>query len=122
MSMARNRAFEADDRDILQRLLQERPDDRDRFQLYVRRAKAYRNECGCAMSGAFLIAAALLVVAGSLWRPGAFTGGFFFPLLADAGLVFGAAIAGKLAGIAIARLRLALLYREVRIQFAIEGD
>ena len=39
-----------------------------------------------------------------------------------AALVFGAGILGKIIGIAIARIRLGLLYRELRIRFSAEGD
>jgi hypothetical protein len=38
-------------------------------------------------------------------------------LLRDAAIVFSAGIAGKLIGLGIARVRLAWLYREVRVRY-----
>ena len=73
------------------------------------RAVTLGQECGCAMSGAFLAGAACLAI------------GYFVvtglpsPLaaLAAVGLVFAASLAGKLAGLAIARLRLLALRRTI---------
>lgn len=100
--------------DILERLLTAFPERREALLPYVERAKRYRNDCGCAMSGAFLIAAILAVAAwtlrhGGVGRPGPLAG-----LALAVAFVFGAGVAGKLLGVGVARLRLALLYRALR--------
>jgi len=47
--------------------------------------------------------------------------GLILQLFAGAAFVFGSAVVGKLTGMGIARLRLALLYRDLRIRFPLEG-
>jgi hypothetical protein len=54
MPMARNKAHSVGAHDILEHLLRAHPEEHNRLQPYVRRAQIYYNECGCAMSGAFL--------------------------------------------------------------------
>lgn len=119
--MAKHPPFVGGESDILETLLRSRPQDLDIFHSYVRRAKSYRNECGCAMSGIFLLAASLLLVFDFLWLRGPTNGGLIFQLFAGAAIIFGSAVIGKLIGMGIARLRLALLYRELRIRFEPEG-
>ena len=118
--MARSDTLSAGERDVLEYLLRSRPEQRDRLQPYVRRAKAYSNECGCAMSGAFLVVAMALVMIRGFSHHGVFQAGILSQLVACWMLVFAAGLAGKLTGIAIARVRLALLYRDLRNQFARE--
>jgi hypothetical protein len=76
-----------------------------------RRVIAFRNDCGCSMSGAFLIACALSELV-------------YFPLhgvhhvrsiLIGIALIIVSALVGKLLGIGVARLRLSLLHRHVAI-------
>lgn len=119
--MAGSRPLLAGEQDILERLLRSCPEARDRLQSYICRAKAYRNECGCAMSGAFLIAALSLVIIHRFYWHNAFQAGLFTQIVLSVAFVLAAGFAGKLAGIAIARLRLALLYRDLRNHFPLDG-
>jgi hypothetical protein len=43
-------------------------------------------------------------------------------VLAGTVFVFGAGIVGKLTGIGIARIRLVILYRQLRIRYRVEGE
>jgi hypothetical protein len=43
-------------------------------------------------------------------------------VLRASAFVFGAAAVGKLTGISIARIRLARLYRHLRVKYNLEGD
>jgi hypothetical protein len=88
---------------------------------YVERAAAYSNECGCGMGGAFLIGSI-----GVLFLYGFFFKGFggdnlLTEALCGIAFVFTASIVGKLTGIGIARIRLALLYRHLRVKYELEG-
>jgi hypothetical protein len=118
--MAKRMAFLGDE-EILENLLRLRPQDRDTLHRYVQRAKVYRNECGCAMSGVFLVAASAFLAFDFLWFRGPVHDGLILQLFAGAAFVFGSAVVGKLTGKGIARLRLALLYRDLRIRFPLEG-
>ena len=119
--MARRAASVAGGSDILETLLRSRPQDREFLHDYVRRAKTYHNECGCAMSGIFLVGASLFLVLDFLWLRGPIHGDLLFQLFAGAAFIFGSAAIGKLIGMGIARIRLALLYRDLRIRFEPEG-
>ena len=120
--MARRAASVAGGSDILETLLRSRPQDREFLHDYVRRAKTYHNECGCAMSGIFLVGASLFLVLDFLWLRGPIHGGGpLFQLFAGVVFIFGSAVTGKLIGVGIARIRLALLYRDLRIRFEREG-
>ncbi len=119
--MAGDDTYLASGQDILDRLLHSRPEERDRLQPYVRRAKAYHNECGCAMSGAFLVTALLLVLIHGVWRHGSFQGGILTQLVLYAAFVLGAGFVGKMIGVSVARIRLALLCRDLQNQFALDG-
>jgi hypothetical protein len=85
--------------------------DKSRLQERVRK---YQTECGCGMSGMFLIVAFLasvlhLMCADSFsWRSAA----------AGVVLIVGAAFVGKILGIAWARARLLLLRRSLARQLA----
>jgi hypothetical protein len=106
---------------IIERLLHSFPEERENLLQYVDRVKAYENECGCSMSGAFLAASfALLILYGFLFK--GFEGGYLITnALKGTAFVLGAGIAGKLTGIGIARFRLSLLYRHLRIRYHVEG-
>jgi hypothetical protein len=107
--------------DILERLLAARPDRRDALRPYVRKVKALRNECGCAMSGAFLVGAIGLLIVHYLFLPDIVRLSLLGEVLAGTAFVIGAGMIGKAVGIGIARLRLALLYRGLRNRYRGEG-
>lgn len=102
---------------VLDQLWRSRPDERERLGPYVDRAKALSSECGCAMGGAFMVAALVLVIAWEVRSGGPGHATLMGRVLRDAAIVFGAGILGKLTGIAIARVRLRWLYHELRSTF-----
>lgn len=102
---------------VLDQLLRSRPHDRERLLPYVAHAKALHGECGCGLGGAFATAALLAVAVDRLLFRIVVHGGVIPTLLRAAAIVLAAGLAGKLIGIGIARLRLALLYRHLRIRF-----
>jgi hypothetical protein len=104
----------------LQRLLATRPDERERLLPYVDKAKGLAGECGCAMAGAFLTAALIMVVVYALAFDG-LSPNFIADALLGAGFVFSAGVIGKLVGMGIARARLALLYLDLRRRFPLAG-
>ncbi|WP_421994644.1 hypothetical protein [Reyranella sp.] len=81
------------------------------------RAVTLGQECGCAMSGAFFAGAALLA-AGHFVFFGSLTPG---SAATAVGLVFAAAAAGKVAGVAVSRLRLLALRRTIARRLASNG-
>jgi hypothetical protein len=119
--MARSSSLLAREENVLQRLLRSRPEARTRLQPYVRRAKAYHNECGCSMSGAFLVTAVLLAFIHRVYSGNPGQTGFITEVAIYAAFVLSAGFVGKLAGISIARIRLVLLYRDLRNLFPLDG-
>ena len=107
--------------DILERLLAARPDRRDALRPYVQQAKRLRNECGCAMSGAFLVGAIGLLIVHYLFFRDIIRVSLPGEVLAAVAFVFGAGLIGKAVGIGIARARLVLLYRHLRVRYRGEG-
>lgn len=107
---------------ILAQLWRALPDEREKLGPYVEKAKSYRNECGCAMGGGFLIGSLVLLILYRVFFNAVSSGHWFTTTLRGTALVFGACILGKVTGIAIARIRLGLLYRELRIRYHTEGD
>jgi hypothetical protein len=102
---------------VLDRLLRSLPDERERLRPYVDRAKALSSEFGCSMGGAIMVAALALVIGYEVPHGGPGRGHVIVGLLRDAAIVFSAGIAGKLIGLGIARVRLAWLYRELRVRY-----
>ena len=89
------------------------PDDREEMLSYINRAKKYSSECGCSLGAKFLmVSTAIFIVYFFLSNDFAmanlpeeiFLGTLF---------IFTSTIVGKLAGIGIARIRLALLYKHL---------
>jgi hypothetical protein len=119
--MAGSNSLLAGEQDILERLLRSRPEARNRLLPYVRRAKTFHNECGCAMSGAFLVAALSLAFIHRLYWRNPFQAGVLAQLAVYVAFVLAAGFVGKLVGISVARIRLALLYRDLRNRFPIDG-
>ena len=87
--------------------------DRQALAPYVARAEKLRSECGCALGGAFAAIVLLAAIAGAIARhtdiesPGR-------AVCAAVAAIFMAGILGKGVGISLARIRLHLLYRELK--------
>lgn len=101
----------------IEQVLQALPADGEERRIRLARARAYAAECGCSLAGVFLLLSAALValygiISGSLSRADALVGTL---------VVFGASIVGKLLGIGVARLRLALLARYIIARYRSEG-
>jgi hypothetical protein len=98
----------------IEALLRRLPDGDSYKVTAQKRAAAFDHECGCALGARFLIAAAILA-AGYLLLNQHLT---FGTLLAAGGFVLAAAIAGKMIGMLVARIRMRLLHREVSVRIA----
>jgi hypothetical protein len=104
----------------LERLLRLFPDERVRLRPYVDRAKTFQNECGCAMSGFFMTGSLVALTLYGLL--GHRSSHLTRDVPVAVALVFGAGVLGKVVGVVIARLRLTLLYRRLRVEYSSEGD
>lgn len=80
------------------------------------RMKAYRKDCGCTMGTVFFLSAILLVII-YLYFNGVDEGHSFRNTLLGIVFCLCSAVIGKLVGIGIARIRLALLSRRLRLQY-----
>ncbi|HYN82277.1 MAG TPA: hypothetical protein VES88_12300 [Gemmatimonadaceae bacterium] len=96
----------------LERLLKSFPAERENLRPYVDRAKAYHNECGCSTGGAFMVVSLGLVITRFV-IDGIRKGEVLVDLFWGTLFVFSASLIGKLIGIGVARIRLALLYRHL---------
>lgn len=103
----------------LEQLLHSIPEDRDTLRPYFERAKSYSNECGCSMSAAFLAVSFGLLILYGFVSDGFGGANLLTVVLASSAFVFTASVIGKLTGIGIARLRLALLYRRLSVKYQI---
>jgi hypothetical protein len=88
----------------------------------MEKAKAYRNECGCVMGGVFFVGALVLLILDGLFSHQITNGSWVGATLRGAAVAFVASLLGKAIGIGIARLRLVLTYRELRIRYPMNGD
>ena len=104
----------------IERLLDSFPEERENLRPYVDRAKAYANECGCTMGGVFAMVSVGLLIAYYLFFDGFGAGNLIVNGLTMATLVFSAGITGKLIGIGLARIRLALLYRQLHTRYELK--
>jgi hypothetical protein len=107
--------------DILVRLWNALPDERENLLTYIEKAKSYRNECGCAMGGAFAVGSMVLLILRGIFFSHSAGGHWIVAILQGTASVFGACILGKGTGVGIARIRLARLNRELRLRYYNEG-
>ena len=105
----------------LDALLRALPDEREQLRPYVERAERYKGECGCSASGAFLAATLGALAVYGLFFHGLSRHTLPGDALWAASLTFGAGVVGKLAGIGVARLRLAVMYRRLRARYQFQG-
>ena len=92
----------------------------DSFSELNRRAGRYRTECGCAMGGAFLVAALVGWIAHVI-EEGHFDAGHLVrQMLVGALIVITCSIAGKGIGIGIARLRYVVICRRIHRLYRME--
>jgi hypothetical protein len=95
--------------ETIDQILARLPDGQPDSAAVRARAARHATDCGCAMGAAFLVAAVLIAAAYFVWyrtpHPGS--------VLIGAAGVFLAAIAGKLVGLLLAAIRLALLKRKL---------
>jgi hypothetical protein len=104
---------------VLEQIWKTSPDEREKLRPYVERAKSYRNECGCEMGGVFFTGAVVIVILDLFLIHGISGGGWLTGALRGSAFVFCASLLGKAIGIGVARLRLALMYKELRHQYRI---
>lgn len=105
--------------EILSYLWLSLPTERKNLRIYLDRAKSYRNDCGCAMGGIFIVGTlAVLLIYGFVYR-NYNDGHWFLQLIFAAACLFAAALLGKMTGIGIARLKLIFLGRELRRRYQV---
>ena len=103
--------------EFLNRLWTSLPAERETLRRYAARAKSYRNECGCAMGGAFIaVTLTALILYGLVYR-GFSWDHWLIDLVSATACLFGASILGKMLGIGLARIRLILLGRELHRRY-----
>lgn len=105
----------------LDQLWRTHPSEREELRPYAEKARAYRNECGCSMGAAFFSASIVILVIRSAVFHFAVNGRWFMVIVHAIVLMLGAAILGKLVGIGVARIRLLLLYRDLRNRYRVRG-
>ena len=97
------------------------PAERETLRVYVERAKAYRNDCGCAVGGICVVATlAMLILYGFVYRRFDVEHWLLETISATVCL-FGAGLLGKMMGIGLARIRLILLGRDLRNRYPVRG-
>ena len=104
---------------VLEQIWKTSPDEREKLRPFVEKAKSYRNECGCEMGGVFFTGAVVIVILDLLVIHGITDGGWLIGALRGSAFVFSASFLGKAIGIGVARMRLALMYRELHHQYRI---
>lgn len=109
-------------RNVIEQVLHSYPQERERLRPYIDRIKAFSNDCGCAMGAAFMVGALILLFAYGFLLNGFGGSHLLAGVLGGIAFVFCASIAGKLTGIGLARIRLGLLRRRLRIMYKLKGD
>jgi hypothetical protein len=94
------------------------PGEHDTLRPYVDRAKSYRNDCGCAAGGFFVAVTIVTLIFYGIAYRGYYVDHWLAGLISAAAYLFGAAFAGKMLGIGLARVRLVLLGHELRRRYA----
>lgn len=105
----------------LDQLWRTHPSMREELHPYAEKARAYRNECGCSMGAAFFSLSIVILVIRSAVFHFAVNGRWVMAIVHAILLMLGAAILGKLVGIGVARIRLFLLYRDLRNRYRVRG-
>jgi hypothetical protein len=106
---------------ILERLWRDLPAERGKLRPYFEKAKSYRQECGCALGGIFLMVALALAILDHFYLHQMSSASLPITALRGLAFAFGASILGKAIGIGIARIRLRLIYRTLRIRYRSQG-
>ncbi len=89
---------------------------------YVNQAKQYSTECGCAMGAKFLAVALGIFVIYFISAHNFEFINILKQLALGMLFLFAASTAGKFIGIGLARIRLAMLYRQLAQKFPNQGD
>jgi hypothetical protein len=96
--------------------------DRQRLLPFIDQARKLRAECGCAMSGAFFMAALAAGIAIVTFCREQFAAHWLSAIAAFIAALLLSAGIGKALGLGIARIRLALLYSHLRRDFTLGKD
>jgi hypothetical protein len=106
---------------VIPRILAAFPDREEELRPFIERAARYRHDCGCHMGGLFLISSIAIATAYIALSTRSGPIEFGQQVLAGALFVVLATAVGKTVGIALARIRLALLHRELTRRYSIRG-
>ena len=103
-------------------LLGSLPHDSEEKRFYASRVKKYGMECGCSLGAKFLIASTgMFIVYFSLSNHFGIAN-LFKEILLGMFFIFTSSVAGKLIGIGMARIRLALLYKYLIAKYPVRGE
>jgi hypothetical protein len=98
------------------------PNDTAERATYLAKAKAYGTECGCAWGARFLLVSLGIFIASLFLSRDADVAGSMANIVWGIVFVFASSAAGKLIGIGIARIKLALLYRDLVATYGNLGE
>jgi len=106
----------------IENLLSSFPNDRQEIHLHVDRLKKYKDECGCSMGAKFLIASMGIFIIYFFHSHHFGIVDLLQQILLGIFSIFTSSIVGKIIGIGIARIRLALLYKHLFAKYPISGE
>lgn len=106
----------------IENLLNSSTHDREEILLYVNRVKKYSSECGCSLGATFLMASIGVFIIYLFLSNGFGVANLLNQLLLGIFFIFTSSIVGKLIGIGMARIRLALLYKYLIARYQIQGE
>jgi hypothetical protein len=106
----------------IENMLNSFPNDREEILQYVDRAKKYSSECGCSLGAKFLIASIGIFIFYFFHSNDFGIANLLKEILLGILFIFTSSIVGKLTGIGIARMRLALLSKYLISKYHISGE
>jgi|SRR5882762_2662021 len=105
----------------IENLLNSLPNDREEILPYIDRVKKYSHECGCSLGAKFLVASIGIFLIYFFHANDFAIANLLKQIFLGILFIFTSSIAGKLIGIGIARIRLALLCKYLIGKYHLPG-
>jgi hypothetical protein len=115
-NLMKNNAFK------IEKLLGSFPNDTEEILSYLDKVKKYSGECGCSLGAKFLVVSLGIFVIYFFAFNDFELANILKTILFGILFIFTSSIVGKLVGIWIARIRLALLYKFLIVKYQIQGE